>query len=655
MATVEQVKDSGYIQNNGLLYEQDIKVEGEYKIVGVIQSYSAFWDVGTYCLPNLFLSEEGGKKIEKALQTTALVDLSDLVFYADVFMESDTQGEHLNEKLEKRYGSGNAQESDSSRVIRRNQYAYPESTEGSETMITFLVVIVIFVVAFCAILQIFLTQIKKRTRKIALLKSIGATGGQVVSMMLWEGIYLLCYSMPIGVAAGFIVGWGAVQFLHIVMGMDTAFYMNPKLVGYGILMGCFALFAGMTVPTIKAVRVPLVGAITVTEKNRRKKSVRERIGAKQGDRKQRLTFAAVSKSHERLNWKNRIVTGIIAVVTSILLFSALYLGYLAFGTYREAVVEDNRPDYVLSASHGYQDFEVKNIAKSIEAEKKGSRVETYQRLNKVCLLYDRIDESPLLTAYKKYLPKERYAEFIGSKPTGRDALRGYGDLSMVLGGVQTTAYGFDIYGDMYKNIKEMLTVGELDENAFIKGDSVILAVPLYTEPNGNKKAVKSVPETVTDDEMFSYVLEELGGYQLSYDKKDKRKMQRDISIQPGDRVHLSVERQELTDGSQPPVSYDTWDVCVDGIIYYTPDEKIYPHFTYENGFMILGSTGLLYKISMATRFNPLEWYTPEQFEFILTQCPTKFGETYINVHTDDKANAVESATKIMKLGKAIRN
>lgn len=649
LATSKQVREPGYIEQNGLLYDQNIEVEGEYRIVGVIQSYSAFWDAGTYSLPNVFLSEVGAKTLENALHTTELIDLSEFLFPTDVFMESDSLGEHLKEELEKTYAHGDVQEADSRRVLRRNLFAYPEMGAGSEDTVTFLVVMIIFVVAFCAVLQIFLTQIKRRTRKIALLKSIGATEGQVVLMLMWEGIYLLAYSMPIGVAAGFGVGWGAVKFLHQSMGMDVSFYMRPGLLVFGILLGCLALFAGMAVPTIQAIHVPLVGAITVSAKSRRKKSVRERIGTRQTERKYRLTFRAISRSHERMNWKNRILTGVIAAVTSVLLFSALYLGYLSFGTYRQTVTEKKRPDYVLYAPHGYRDFDVKKIAEGIEAEKEGSVAECYQRMNKVCLLYDGIEESPLVSAYKRYLPEEQYPDFIGSEPTGAETARGFGDLSSILGGIRTTAFGLDIYGSLYDRIREMVTVGQIDENSFITGDSVVLAIPLYTEGRKMADPSKSVPESVTDDEMFSYVLEELGGYQLSYDEKDDGKMLRDTSVEPGDVVQISVEEEELE--TKAAVRYFTWDIRVDGIIYYTPGEKTFPLFSSDNGFTILGSTGFLHKISMMTGYDPMEWWTPEQFEFVLTQCPTKFGETYINIHTDDGPNAVESATKIMKYGK----
>lgn len=272
VAEAQQVKDAEFIQKNGILFEQDLEIRAEYKIVGVIQSYAVFWDVGTYELPNVFLSEAGGKQMADAIHNTELLDLSDYVIPADVFMESDTLGENLRGELAETYEDGEKEEADSKRRFRRNLYAYPEAGAGSEATVTFLVIMVIFAVAFCAVLQIFLTQIKKRTRKIALLKSIGMTEDQVVSMLLWEGIYLLCYSMPVGVAAGFGVGWGAVQFLHKGMGMDVAFHMKPGLLVLGILLGCAALFVGMAVPTLKAMHVPLVGAIAISAKNRRKRA-----------------------------------------------------------------------------------------------------------------------------------------------------------------------------------------------------------------------------------------------------------------------------------------------------------------------------------------------------------------------------------------------
>lgn len=144
----------------------------------------------------------------------------------------------------------------------------------------------------------------------------------------------------------------------------------------------------------------------------------------------------------------------------------------------------------------------------------------------------------------------------------------------------------------------MVTAGDVDEKAFSIGESVILAIPLYEEGEA-KNNTKEQTGNVKDDEMFSYVLEKYAGYTLSYDKADSGRMQRDSSIAPGDTVRLSVERQEMT-ATPKPITYDSWEVRVDGIIYYTPGEKSFPFFADENGFLVFGSPLFLKKLSIKT-------------------------------------------------------
>lgn len=645
-----------YIEENGLLYEQQIELSGTYVITGVVQSYSGFWDAGSYALPNVFLSESGTKAIEDAIHQTDLTDLSDFVFSYDIFCQSDSEQENLYDVLKDSYGD-EEDVADSKQAFRRNTYAFPETSAGSEENMTKLVAVIIFIVAFCAILQIFLTQMKRKVRKIALLKSIGTTNFQIFSMLMWEGIYLLCYSLPIGVAAGFLVGFGGVWVMNHGMGIDLSFYMNPWMILGGVLLGCLALFAGMAIPMRQAMHVPLVGTVSVANKKKRKKSVREQLGNKTTERKKPLTYNVISKSHDRLNWKNSVLTSLIAVVTSVILFGSLYLGYMAFGTYRQEVVEENRPSYVLSASHGYSEHELDEMEEWVETENEDAEANVYHKVNKVCLLYDNIESSPLISTFKEYLPQERYEEFIGCEPSGVDAMRGIdGDLTYVLGSLQTSLYTVEAPGELYEQIKNNLTIGEIDENEFIQGQSVILAIPLYQAPSAERlPEALTIPDTVSDDEMFGYVLSELAGYKLSYDEADSNSYQMDTSIQPGDIVYLS-KKEEIVSESLPPISYYTNGIKVAGIIYYTPGEKTYPFFKDNNGFFLIGANGLLNYVSPWALYNPLDTGSDfagaeEQFEYTLTQCPTKYGETYLNITTTDKANAVESASKYVQQGK----
>lgn len=671
------------IEKNGLLYEQDITFAKEYVICGVIDSYSAFWDTGNFPVTNVFLSESGAEQVKQMVTQTKLKDLSAMEFPSNIFCVSEVQKEGLYQTLEADYGT--EEELRSSAAFRRNTYAYPVSGGSMEEGLTLLVVAVIFVVAFCAILQIFMTQMKHRVRKLALLKSIGTTSGQICGILLWEGAYLLLYSMPAGVALGFAGGYGAVKLLNRFGGMELTFYCNPGMVLLGIGAGCLALLAGMAVPMIQAVRVPLVG--TISAAGNRKSRNRSRTGSHWGRKKvqgssaaasdqnssgyhkcgspsdhgkkkqEMLTFRKISRAHRKLNWKNRVLTGAITVVTSMILFSSLYLGYASFDTYITKVVEGNRPNYVLSAPHGYEKHDLKMLKEQIDQELSGAEIASYQQMNKIYLQYEGIQDSPLIQSYKELLPKERYKEFIGDEPSPQEKLRGcQEDLSMILGSICTTLYTVDTADDIYEEMKEMVTEGEVDDTSFIQGNSVILAIPMYRQKDTSTVKQTEIPERVADNEMFSYVLTNLGNYELSYQKRDAGQYQKDMSLQPGDTVQIS-RMKEVVAEKKPPISYITVDAQAAGIIYYTPTDRPYPFFENENGYTVIASSGFFTRFSPDALYNPALVGTDQQgnlgqFEFLLSQCPTQFGETHLNVYTKDGANAVDSASKVIKAGKS---
>lgn len=646
------------IEENGLLYEQDLIYAREYVVCGVIDSYSAFWDIGMYPVANVFLSEAGAEEVKEALRQTKLADLADYGFPANVFCFSKGVGERLFQSLYGEYGGSGA-------AFRRNTYAYPEVSQSLEEQLTLLVVEVIFAIAFCAVLQIFLTQMRQRARKIALLKSIGAASGQICQIMLWEAAYLLLYSMPLGVLCGFGAGYGAVLLLNRYGGMELSFCWDWNMVLWGIGIGCLALFAGMAVPVIRAVRIPLVGNISV--RNRRAGRQFQRGRHAQGSspskgrlfcRQGMLTFRRVSKAHRRLNRKTSALTGVIAMVTAVILFSCLYLAYASFGDYRALVTECNRPSYVLSASHGYQSHDIKVLKEQIAESLPGAEVTSYQNINKVYLQYDKIGDSPLIQAYKELLPPGRYGDFIGAKPSAKQMLRGcQEDLSMVLGSIRTTLYAIEAPGSLFGQIQGMVSEGQLEETSFIRGESVVLAIPMYRRGTGQAVSNQGeIPKKVTDKEMFSYVLTERGNYSLSYKKRDEGRYQKETSIRPGDKVQIS-RMEEVVMAFKPPIRYITVEAEVAGIIYYTPEERPYPFFDEEDGYTILASSGFLAKFSPDALTNPALVGADQQggegqFAFTLSQCPTMYGETHVNIYTEDGANAVESAASVIQAGRS---
>ena len=655
------LKEQGYtdpkeIEQNGLLYEQTLEITREYVVTGVVQSFSGFWDTGAFPVAEMFVAESEAKTLLSAIRQNTMKDLSDYSFSSNLFFRSDMLGESLCQSLEKTYITAEEQEAAGSKniALRRNNYAYPAEGQNAEETLTMLVVLVIFIVTFCAILQIFLTQMKQRTRKIALLKSIGTTNRQVCAILSWEGVYLVLYSLPLGVLLGFGGGYGTVQFMNRAMGMDLSFYAKPLLILGGILAGCMALFAGMLIPVVKALRVPLVGTISVTTA-KHKKSVRQQLGNGKR-RKGCLTYEQITRIHNRLNWKNVFLTSVITFASCMLVFGSLYLGYEAFSNYHEKVVAANRPNYELSAPHGYTHSDMGAFAEALKKTNPKAEMAAYHKLTKVYLKYDGMEESPLLSKYKELLPQENYSDYIGTKPsTEEQVLMGVDpdNYEFLEGTIGTSIYTVDTDDEVCDMIFDMITDGEVDENAFLRGENVILAIPMYRK-TGNEVSEENrkLPDTVTEDSVFDYVMENLGGFEFTYDKSLEQTYHKDTSIKPGDELYL-FKQIEPMDGA--PV-YNFVDTKVGGIIYYTAEDAVYPFLSKNCGFTIIGSNQFLSILSSSAGYNPLKVlddYNANQAQFVFLKAlmPTAMGETHINIYTEDGANSIEPAAQIAKLGK----
>lgn len=645
------------IEANGLLYKQTLGISREYTVTGVVRSFSGFWDTGAFASPGLFVSEKEAAYLLDAIHGSSMMDLSGYEFHANIFARSDTRTEHLFDSLKEKYVTAEELAGGNDRTIafRRNTYAYPDTDGNAEETLTALVILVIFVVAFCAILQIFLTQMKRRARKTALLKSIGTTNPQVCAILFWEGVYLLLYSLPIGVLLGFGTGFGAVWFLNQGMGMELSFYADPKMLLYGVLAGCAALFAGMLVPAVKALNVPLTG--TVTAPTRKKRTTKRGLSRGRKGGKGPLTYPKIAAAHRRTNWKSQLMTGVITCVSGILVFTSLYLSYVSFSSYREQVTAVNRPNYELHALHWIDSMDGKAFGEELREISPESEILIYHQMNRVFLKYDGIEESPLVNAYKELLPKERYGEFIGAEPTieeqkllGADPK----DYVPIYGSLGTTLYTIDTMDDCYDTIRGMVDTGRVDENAFVRGESVILVMPMYREMGKAAGGKTKIPDTVTEQQMFDYVLTKLGGFKFTYDSGLEKYYRKDTSVQPGDELQIYKWMEGL--GGGPPV-YNELTARVDGIIYTTGDSPVYPFLAENNGITILASNSFLNRISWGAMFNPMKAGVDlnakeEQFSFALSQYPTMYGETHVNVYTDDGARAVEPAAQVARLGKS---
>lgn len=318
-------------------------------------------------------------------------------FYLNAKLQGDDEAADLDASDREYYASLRQSPYDNTNThLRINSLAYPEDVEDTQTTLTVTVVGIIFVTTACAVFQIFLTQIKRRTRKIALLKAVGATNGQIGGMLVWEGVYLLAVGLPLGAVIGFIVSYAAIFISNDVQANKSIiFSVDPASLALGLVFGILALFIGMLIPMIIAIRTPLRGSMSGV--GVKKTSVKRRA-VSESALTTRQTFASVSKRHAQSNRsKNTVSFALSTFIISIMLI-ALFLGFCAFDDYKKIVVNDNRPDFLISAPYGMAPRFVEEKVPEIGEVTGISDVYAYRVIEKVPMMHEAF--SPL-TEYDK--------------------------------------------------------------------------------------------------------------------------------------------------------------------------------------------------------------------------------------------------------------
>ena len=318
-------------------------------------------------------------------------------FYLNAKLQGDDEAADLDASDREYYASLRQSPYDNTNThLRINSLAYPEDVVDTQATLTITVVGIIFITTACAVFQIFLTQIKRRTRKIALLKAVGATNGQIGGMLVWEGIYLLVIGLPLGAVIGFIVSYAAIFISNDVQAKQSIiFSVDPASLALGLVFGILALFIGMLIPMIIAIRTPLRGSMSGV--GVKKTSVKRRA-VSESALTTRQTFASVSKRHAQSNRsKNTVSFALSTFIISIMLI-ALFLGFCSFDDYKKIVVNDNRPDFLISAPYGMAPRFVEEKVPEIDEVAGISDVYAYRVIEKVPMMHEAF--SPL-TEYDK--------------------------------------------------------------------------------------------------------------------------------------------------------------------------------------------------------------------------------------------------------------
>ena len=444
-----------------------------------------------------------------------------------------------------------------------NRYGFPMDGGLTESMGA-TIIAVLMAVTICAVFQIFFTQLRRRTRKLTLLKSVGATGGQILQLLGWECLFITVVGLVIGDAVGLLLSYGVIKVLD-----GTIFCIDWTLLLAGQLCGILSVVLGMMIPSIRAMNIPLVGRM----EGKKRRHVKVKAMKKQ-------SWGRICIRELVSNPGRTVGTAALCVFLVPMELICVFLGNSSFDTYRETIVWADKPDYTLSMGTAGSRRMVEGIDASMTGVKAVERRDFYRVAHNVMLWYDGQEDSPVLSALKEV---DEYNRYFGT------SIANLGTEYVPEGIIGTTAYKTCVYSvesgsDLFERLEDAITVGSIDKEKFDEGDQVIVLCPLYCPLVGTG-------ETVDYSSMHN-LLESTNTMSLSLNSVQADSWYRDESLQVGQRIVVGLDSPRPSENA---INYrfNYADPQVGAIIYYFPEQGIWPFSEEPNSFTVIGSSQML--------------------------------------------------------------
>lgn len=512
------------------------------------------------------------------------------------------------------YNSGN---------VLINRYGFPMDGGLTESMGA-TIIAVLMAVTVCAVFQIFFTQLRRRTRKLTLLKSVGATGGQILQLLGWECLFITVVGLLIGDAIGLLLSYGVVKVLD-----GTIFCIDWPLLLIGQLCGVLSVMLGMMIPSIRAMNIPLVGRM----EGKKRRHVKVKAMTKQ-------SWGRICIRDLVSNPGRTIGTAALCVFLVTMELICVFLGNASFDTYRETIVWADKPDYTLSMGTAGSRRMVEGIDASLAASgiEGVERRDFYRAAHNVMLWYDGQEESPVLNALKEV---DEYSRYFGT------SIATLGTEYVPEGVIGTTAYKTSVYSvesdsELFARLEKAITVGSIDKAKYDEGDQVFILCPLYCPLEGSG-------ENVDNSSMYN-LLESTNTMSLSLNSAQAGSWYWDESLQVGQRIVLGLDAPRPSEeGINYRFNYDN--PTVGAIIYYFPEQGIWPFSEEPNSFTVIGSAQMLGCI-VPDGFITRESAELESLEFLADWLgETATGEAHYSFYTVEDSTPDQTLSPLFQVAR----
>ncbi len=639
----------------GTMINQKAYIVRYMTVTGIFQTYSNLWDNGHYSVANAFITENTGRQlIEKGFFLTKELDASTYETSYHLFIDTKSSPKNFYNKY-----NGDFEK------LRINSYLHSDEEGSTENILVYGILLLVFIATIFIVFLIYFTQMKRRTRRIALLKSIGATNYQVGKLLLWEVLYILIITIPIGLVGGIGIGRIILLITNKYGKTELNFYINYGLTVLGILIGVVAIFISMVAPMIMSTKIPLTG--TISEPPRRKKTLmkfkKDKTKSKELSPKKSTvksnrkikpvnldmkiqTFGIISLKNIKYHKGKHFLTLGLYTITITVLLGCVFLSFLFFGDYINNIVITGKPSYGFEVIYGLTRDEIKDFSQDLKSIEGVTNVDLYKGGERAFLWYEGIENNVVYNGFKKILPFYLSKEHFGLHSTDYSNLKEDNNY-LVKEAIVTNIYGIDVNEKIYNEFENSITKGSLNKEEFESGQEVILMLPIYGELGSNLEEVdkdyeKDILSNAEQKNRVKKLLEYKDLYDITYDFRKKEYYLQDNSIEVGDTIYLTIPTEkEIND-----VAFN--DVKVAALIYYFPERGIWPFSDTIENPVVIGSYNLTEKLYPTTITGKGRLDARTLYDRIKTLTPTRYGRSWVFIETNSKSFEAQLQTSMQK-------
>jgi ABC-type lipoprotein release transport system permease subunit len=633
----------------GSILRQKHYITRNMVVTGIVQTYSNIWDKGYHPVANAFITEDTGKHlIEDGYFLSEVVDNRSYKTPYNLFIDTKLAPESFSNKYIDKFER-----------LMLNSHLHSDTEDSTETTLTYGILLAVFMATIISVFLIYFTQMKRRTRRIALLKSIGATNGQIIKLILWEVCNLLIILVPIGIVAGMELGKLVLYMTNKHGRTELNFHVDYRLMTLGILVGCIAIFIGILAPMIISLKIPLIG--TISESPRRKKTLKSkskkifynnqvnRVNMKHKEVNLDMkvqTFGRISLKNIKHNIKNYLmVLGLYTITISVLLGS-IFLGYLSFSFYIDNIVVTGKPSYGYEVNYGLPREDIDNYREELKSIEGVTNINVYKGGESALLWYEGIEQNILHSAFQSILPSNLMPMHFGRENT--DFINLYSEY-LVKDAIVTNIYGIDVNTDIYNELENAITKGTLDKQRFDAGKEVIILSPIYKSIAGDIEEIDNDDMNILLDteqrNRMKALLKYNNLYDITYDFRKSESYSEDNSVGIGDSIYLTILNESIVN------TFKSYDVKVGAIINYIPDNGIWPFSETIENPVVVGSYSFAEKLYPATIKSRYIKSNSNLSSMLKNKIPTKYGKSWIFIETDKDSFKPQSLTNLQNMAR----